>query len=198
MEPFPLGGVSPSPSSGRITPGEAAIMDDTDKPPQTGSYRMPPNLTKGGLVFKFLHLGRQRLIDFGRCPSKRLSEGREPEEPPCRAASLAGDLRGASAEGEASPPPASRALRGVQARLLTRQSGNWQAASTVSLCSFSMRTTIITYSIMVSNLIFTYFLPTHLNPLQKESTFLGKRVTKFFLLLTHLTVAERSSVPMEA
>lgn len=112
MEPFPLGGVSPSPSSGRITPGEAAIMDDTDKPPQTGSYRTPPNLTKGGLVFEFLHLGRQRLIDFGRCPSKRLSEGREPEEPPCRAASLAGDLRGASAEGEASPPPASRALRG--------------------------------------------------------------------------------------
>lgn len=51
---------------------------------------------------------------------------------------------------------------------------------------------------MVSNLIFTYFLPTHLNPPQKESTFLGKRVTKFFLLLTHLTVAERSSVPMEA
>lgn len=86
----------------------------------------------------------------------------------------------------------------MQARLLTRQSENWQAASTVSLCSFSMRTTIITYSIMVSNLIFTYFLPTHLNPPQKESTFLGKRVTKFFLLLTHLTVAERSSVPMEA
>lgn len=109
---FSPGGVSPSPSSGRITPGEAAIMDDTDKPPQTGSYRTPPNLTKGGLVFEFLHLGRQRLIDFGRCPSKRLSEGREPEEPPCRAASLAGDLQGASAEGEASPLPASRALRG--------------------------------------------------------------------------------------
>lgn len=78
----------------------------TDKPPQTGGYRTPLNLAKGGLLFELLHLGRQRLTDFGRCPSKWLSEGGQLEEPPCRTASPAGDPRVVSAEGEASPPPA--------------------------------------------------------------------------------------------
>lgn len=113
MKPCPLGGRGVTKPWLWAHSPRRSSYDDRDKPPQTGCYRMPLNLTKGGPVFELLHLGRERLTDFGRRPSKRLSRGGQLKEPHRRTASPAGDLRVASAEEEeASPSPASRALRG--------------------------------------------------------------------------------------